>query len=177
MPDFPGALAPTCRDEFYNYEWFASELIAQGLLTSQASITWPAANRAMYFPFVVGAPFLVAKVAWENAATVNGNTDMGIYDAAFNKIVSAGSTAQAGANAAQVVDITDTTLLPGRYWMALASSSGTATYFGWSFSAAGLAGACGILQQASAMALPASATPAAMASTVIPLIHVKGRVL
>lgn len=93
------------------------------------STTWPALNRAQFVPFLVLAPFTVRQVFWVNGATVNGNVDLGVYrENGGSPLVSAGSTVQSGVSVIQSVDVTDTLLAPGAYYMALTSSSGTATF-------------------------------------------------
>jgi hypothetical protein len=97
------------------------------------------------------------------------NIDCGIYADAGRKpgarLVSTGSTAQGTASQVQFVDVTDTTLAPGLYWLALACSSSSATFFRTSLGAA--ANALHMFQQTSALALPATATPAEGGSSMI----------
>lgn len=83
-------------------------------------------------PFVVWEPFTVKRLALYNGATVNGNFDIGVYSGdQSTKLVSTGSTAQSGASAYQGVNVTVTTLAPGNYWVAYATSSTTQTIFRW----------------------------------------------
>lgn len=134
-----------------------------------ASGAWPAANLAIYIPFVLSRPTVVRRIGWFNGATASGNVDAGIYDYAKARVVSTGSTAQAGVSAVQSVDIADTALAPGQYWMGLALSSATGTVFRtagtnmlwWAF---------GLQQQASALPLPATATFAIPANAFLPLM-------
>lgn len=177
MGDFPGVGFWPARDVIGP----GSAVIGLGdrlVLTTAvpASGAWPAANRAIYIPIVIGNWFTAKKIVVENAGTVNGNVDAGIYDQAGNRIVSIGTTAQTGTNVPQELDITDTTLAPGRYYLAMASSSGTATYFRWA-PAVALCSAFGMLQQATAFALPAAATFAACTAAYIPDIYIMGRTL
>jgi hypothetical protein len=130
---------------------------------------WPAADRALYIPFIIEAPVPVTQIAWENGATLNGNVDVGIYDLAGKRLVSLGSTAQAGASVVQVGDITDTPLNQGVYYMAMASSSATATFARVQPGSIGVR-AGGGLQQATAFPLPSSATFAAVASSFLPML-------
>jgi hypothetical protein len=136
--------------------------------TSVGTAAWPAANRAIYVPFVVEAPVTVVQVAWENGATLNGNVDVGIYDLAGTRLVSLGSTAQAGASVAQAGDITDRPLNPGVYYMAMASSSATATFARVSPTIVGVR-AGGVLQQDTAFALPTTATFAVATASFLPM--------
>lgn len=138
------------------------------------SRAWPAANRALYIPFIVGVTFVAVQMFVVNGATVSGNIDVGIYDGSGNRLVSKGSTAQAGVSSQQAFDITDTVLLPGRYYMGVAMDNATGTLIAWG-PVAGLAGSMGCLQQATAFALPATATFAAMASAFIPGVGIHSR--
>lgn len=178
MPDFPGVAAPPASDVISAATPVNS--IGDRLIVANVGgavpQTFPAANRAVFTPFIVGQLFRATVIAVDNGGTVNGNCDVGIYDAAGNRRVSKGSTAQTGASGTQSFDITDTDLEPGRYYIALASSSGTATFYGWA-PAIGLCSAYGILQMASAFALPATATYAACTAAFIPGVRVQGRTL
>jgi hypothetical protein len=131
---------------------------------------WPAANRALYVPFVLDVPALISKMGWENGATVNGNVDVGVLDAAGRKVASSGSVAQAGASVYQAVSLLAAVWLdPGQYWLAMASSSATGTFRNMPLTAA-YAQACGVQQQATALPLPSVATFANPASSYVPLI-------
>jgi hypothetical protein len=81
------------------------------------------------FPVFVEERITLVKAFVMNGATISGNFDIGIYDDGFNLIVSTGSTAQAGANTVQEVDIADFTLDAGAYHLGFALDSATATYF------------------------------------------------
>jgi len=104
-----------------------------GLVGAPVSTVWPGATGgvAMYVPFRIAQAVRAAGFWWMNGATVNGNTDCGIYDSAGTKIVSVGATAQAGTNAIQQVALGTAIILPGGrvYYLALFSTSATATYF------------------------------------------------
>lgn len=124
----------------------------------------PGALLALYYPVLVPRAITVYQAAWLNGATVAGNVDVGVYDEAGNRMVSTGSTLMAGASVPQTVDIADTLLSPGLYYMAFVSDSATAT-FQRGFVPSQLARACGMRQQTlGAMPLPQTATFAANAS-------------
>jgi hypothetical protein len=125
--------------------------------------TWPTTDLGFYHPVYVPTTCTARRVWWANGATVNAsyNVDVGIYADNGRRpgalIVSAGSTAQGTANQVQFVDVTDTTLAPGLYWIAVACSSTSATIFRIN---PGLARAPGLyFTEASAVPLPATATP------------------
>lgn len=138
---------------------------------------WPAANRAIYIPFQVYGPLVAYKLSVFNGATVSGNIDIGIYDGPGNRLVSAGSTAMSGGSVLQSVDITDTTLYPGNYYMALAVDNTTATFIRLTGSVLQFFGAAGVYSQSTAFALPATATFAACLNAYVPIIVIHTRVL
>jgi len=78
---------------------------------------WFAINCPMAVPFAINTPVIAYQLGWVNGTSIGGNVDVGIYDTAWNRIVSTGSTAVSGTGLqAQYVNITDTALLPGRYY-------------------------------------------------------------
>jgi hypothetical protein len=136
---------------------------AVDIFTSQ---TWVTANKALFIPFVLNDPVTVTKLWTANGATASGNLDVGIYAPDGTLIVSTGATAQSGTSTIQAVNITDTLVGRGAFYLALSHSSTAGTYqmismagvFGAS---APISGAMGILEMAAAHALPAAATFAA----------------
>lgn len=137
----------------------------------QSAGSWPTANLAVFVPVVVGTHITVYQLGWQNAGTLSGNVDAGIYDKSRTKLVSTGSTAQAGANAFQLVDIADTVLPRGVYYLALAVDNLTAQFMfpGGSFQAGNYRG-CGCGEQASAFPLPGTATITGINSNRVPVV-------
>lgn len=142
-----------------------------------ASAAWPAANRALYMPLYIESPGVVAKLWWLNGATASGNVDIGLYNADYTKIVSAGSTAQGTINVLQEVDIADVTLARGTYYIGMASDDATATFYRLTPSNLLVAEAAGQLQQSSAFPLPSPAVPVATASVYVPYCGIAFRTL
>lgn len=146
-----------------------------------SSTAWPAANRAIAYPFVLTNTATVLKMWVHNGATVNGNFDIGIYDEDWVRKVSSGSTAQAGTSVLQEVDVANTALSAGRYYMALCFDGTTATTQASSISAGlGVSGlkALGWAQQAvGAVTLPDPFVPAVVASNYCPLFGASLRTL
>ena len=135
-----------------------------GTGTSQmASGSYAATDAAFYHPVVVPVTCVVRRMWWANGSTVSAsyNIDVGIYADAGRKpgrrLVSTGSTAQGTASVVQFVDVTDTVLPPGLYWLGMACSSSVATFFRQNTSQA--VNALLIFQQSSALPLPSTATP------------------
>lgn len=105
-------------------EFSANTLYGEG--AAAAATSWPTANKPMALPFVVRVPFVVTKLGWVNGSSVTTNFDMGVYDASFNRLVSCGSTSRTGASVWQFVDVTDTALSVGMYYLAAVSDANTA---------------------------------------------------
>lgn len=145
-----------------------------GNVGALASTAWPSAQLALYVPFRVAQNVRVAGFFWMNGATVNGNTDCGIYDFGGAKLTSSGATAQAGANAIQSVALGAAVTLPfGVFYLALLSTSATATYFTGPNLVAEEARHIGIADQASAgTALPANFTLSTPGTGGIPLFGI-----
>jgi hypothetical protein len=144
-----------------------------------SSGTWPAANRAIFVPLAVPIPILVAQLwAYNGADGTTGNVDIGIYgtdgSASAVKLVSTGSTARSGANVLQVIDVTDTLIGPGLYYLALACDSATAAFFKGAIGTQACR-ASGMFQMANAFALPAAATLAAVANSYLPVFGLTTR--
>ena len=144
-----------------------------GALGASASATYPTANLAMFFPFRVFNPngIVIVKLVVSNGASILGNIDVGIYDASGTKLVSSGSTAQAGISALQEFDIADTTLGPGVFYLAVAMNNTTGTLTRNSLFVK-QSRMLGCLQMATAFPLPATATFAT--STNGYLVHMMG---
>ena len=124
-------------------------------------------------------PLVIVKLFILNGATVNAanNIDLGIYSEDGTRLVSSGSTAQGSANTLQEFDITDTLIGPGKFYLAQACDTTAATFWQFPLNAVWHAKAVGIKEQATAFALPASATFATFARSWIPAIGATTRVV
>jgi len=141
-----------------------------------ASIAWPTGNLAMYYPFRIPYAVTVTGIQILNGASVSGNVDVGIYSAEGTRIASSGSTAQAGASSIQTIALTSTILAPGQYYIALAFDNSTGTTAITALATFQFARAYGVLKQATAFPLPATAVFAACTTTTdrqIPMIGVQ----
>lgn len=140
-------------------------------LTLSAGGTWPAANRALYCPVEVSTACTAYQMAIQ-IAVQSGNLDIGIYDELGNRLVHSASTAVAAAGV-QVVNITDTVLNPGVYFLALNVDNTTASVFRNGTTTALTLNSWGLQQQAvGAVTLPDPATFANPASAYVPAIYV-----
>lgn len=140
-----------------------------------AGSAWPSANLAIYIPFRVTRAFTFNSIAI-CIGSAAGNLDAGVYNADGTKIVSTGSTA-VGANV-NTISVTSTTLGPGLYYFALACSSTSCQPMCYAFTStakAGIIRALGVSQQASALPLPATMTPAANTGSIIPVMGITNR--
>lgn len=136
-----------------------------------AAAAWPAANLALYIPFIVEQTVTAYKMAFEVGAQA-GNYDIGLYSEAGDRLVSTGSTAVPAAGLA-VADIADTVLGPGVYFMAINMSTITTLTIERATGTLNLLQAAGMLQQAvGAVTLPNPATFALVAQTYVPGVSV-----
>jgi hypothetical protein len=144
---------------------------AGALLTTT---NWGTANLACYVPFSLPFFYPVTRVWWYNGSAVSGNVDFGIYSAKGTRIYSTGAIAQAGTTVMQFVTPTAFVLCPGQYFFAisLSSSTGRIVSVPSTFSLT-QSRYSGLMEQASAHPLPATATFATIATVaVMPLMGV-----
>ena len=108
----PLVLQPTLPDTSYRpgeiaINSWSMQSLGVPLVTSQSvptSNNYVTPNLAVFVPFWVPEPVVITKMGWGNGTAVAGNIDVGISDESGNRLVSAGSTAQSGTSALQVVD-------------------------------------------------------------------------
>lgn len=173
MPDFPVAHSVNnLIISSASTQSLGHALSAMGVIAG--TIAWPTANKAIFVPVTIYDAVTIVKMYVINGNPVSGNIDVGIYDVGGARLVSAGSTAQAGTDVVQEFNITDTTLNPGLYYLACALDNGTGRVSRWNPSAA-LGRALGVAEQTTAFALPSSATFAALSSSYIPAIFATPR--
>lgn len=158
----------------FGYECLGLDLLY--IITGLSSGVWTA-NLATYIPLIAVEPVLVSQFFWFNGATVDGNTDVGIYtEDGVTKLGSAGSTLNSGTSQIQVVNVSDFVLPANRrFWLALACDSATQTYWR-NATAAVRQDYVGVKQQTSAWSsgLPSSATFAAPSVATLPLFGFTG---
>lgn len=144
---------------------FSRESAAMSLLAtgSMSSATYPATNRAYYYPIYLPTAVTVYKLWWANGATAStNNIQVGVYladgseFAPGTRVIAGTSTLASGANALQFDDITNTALGPGRYWLAIWCNGTTTTLFRQNIRYA----PC-YTEDSLAGGLPATATPGA----------------
>lgn len=139
-----------------------------GTATPGLSTAW-VANLAVFVPFTLYQASVVYEWFWANGAlTTAHNVDFGIYDTAFNRLTSLGSTA-GGTTATAFVNtstFTDYTLGAGTYYMAMADDS--TRNIRCSADVAGLYQAAGVVEQTTAFPLPNPASPVAYTRAFLP---------
>jgi hypothetical protein len=142
---------------------WAWEARAQGLMSGGfglqgvASAAYPTANRALLIPFTPTRDMRPALWYWHNGATVSGNVEVGVWDAALQKVASSGSVAQAGVNAFQSVAAAGGTVIKGGRtgYLVVCVDNTTATLFRLAPSGTLLNG-LGVLMLATSLPLPTS---------------------
>lgn len=95
------------------------------------SYAWPAANRALFVPFRLSHPETVFKLACGAGALTAGNFDIGVYSPSGARLVSTGSTPKSAASTKLIVDVADTPLGPGMYYLAMSVDTASAAYVGY----------------------------------------------
>lgn len=144
---FPLLAISTMKDGFFS-----------AAATWGSSSAWGTANRAVYIPVRVTRACVVRKLGASVTATATGNIDIGIYSQSGTRLVSTGSTAKT-TSTVQVIDITDTTLTPGLYYLALNNDTTTDTFAVTSDQTAPVVTARGVLtEEVGAVTLPSTAT-------------------
>jgi hypothetical protein len=100
-------------------------MISRFFMGPPSAAAWPAANRALYLPFLIEQPCVCTQL-WFYMGAQAGNYDMGIYDATKKRLVSMGSTTvPANTNSMALANIADTALSPGHYWLGIVMSTVT----------------------------------------------------
>jgi len=176
-PPMPGRSGEVCITP-WSYQSLGVPLAATGQ-SAPVSANWIAVSVGVFVPFTVPESFTATKMFWQNGTAVAGNIDVGIFLEDGTRVVSAGSTAQATISVIQTVDITDTVLARGRYYMGMTSDTSGITQKVYA-----LAGAAGIYQSmgmlkdtACAPPLSTSANPATFVAydlAFIPTFGVQG---
>ena len=107
-----------------------------------SSKTWLGANVTILYPVWIPVRTPARRVWWVNGATVSGTAGVGLYSSDSQGAPSvlrwSQTAAQATINVVQFTSIaTPDVVPPGLWWLALASTSATATFFGTGFTQEG----------------------------------------
>lgn len=87
---------------------------------------WDSANDPVAYPFVLREAMIVQKLGWVNGSSAGGGVDVGIYSQAWARLVSTGAQTGSGNTAWQWIDVTDTPLAAGRYYLVCSRDNVTA---------------------------------------------------
>lgn len=163
----------------------SAEVLGHQLLGNGGTVpfsgAWPTANKAFFIPFRLRYPMLAQKLLLQVGAAANGNMDAGLFDGETLDVGPAlarsGAIAQASAHAKQALDITDVELLAEHdYYFAVSLSSTSGTLHMVGVPPLGVMKGYGVRQQLSAHPLPATPTPADLATNVsVPFFGIAGR--
>lgn len=151
----------------HRYAW-GIDIAAYGSLGTSTTAAWPTANLALFIPLTLPSTFTVKQMFYTRGATGGGNIDIGIYSETGTRLVSTGSTATAGVAGITTIDVTDTTLARGRYYLAFAHDGTTATFRRYTTTAATWLAVAGGAQMAAAFPLPTTVTLALQTTNYIP---------
>jgi hypothetical protein len=133
-----------------------------------ATQTYPAANRAIYVPIIFPYPAQLYSMSMI-ATNATGNWDIGLYDG-YTKLLMASKGSTAMASGIKTLTFSpEIRVEPGRLYYAGVSLSSTSGSIVRSNPGIPACVAAGMGQEASALPLPASMTPAIVASTYVPL--------
>jgi hypothetical protein len=144
--------------------------IGRGIATvSPASAAWSAANRALFVPFRVTEVVVAYQMLFGCGTTGGGNADLGIYNSEYDRLVRA--SAARSASSEVIVNITDTLLLPGMYFMAMAVD-GTTNIVSYAGTNAEICHLLGVRMQESAYTLPDPMVPVRTTATQVPYMGI-----
>jgi hypothetical protein len=136
--------------------------LAASAAAAPAAAVWPTANLAIAYPFRVTEDSTAYKLWYGGSTAASGNIDVAIYDSAFSKVISTGT--QVHAAATTVIDVANTALTAGVYYLAVSIDNTTAQLQRYATALRGF----GMVQMAAAFVLPTTFVPAAIANVYVP---------
>lgn len=155
---------------------FMYDLMAHKSGSLPASAAFSAANRCYYFPFQIEQPDIINKFWWANGATVGTDTiQCAVYRDDYTQLLLGASVTSAGANDVQFDDVTNTLIVPGRYYFALSCSGTTATFLRTAPATLSWTISVGVYQQATAKPPPNPMVPVQITNGYIPLCGIQFR--
>lgn len=169
MSDFPASPLMLHSFSTYHAEAAGCDSIFH-TQTTPTSSAWPVANKALFVPFALRTTFPIKRFWWLNGATAAGSVDVAIYTMGGARLLSVGGVAQSGTNVIQSSAPTagpPWTLAPGAYYLAIAASLATTTFFTNAGGSMNLSEAkmMGFAEQTTAYPLPDPATLASISTT------------
>lgn len=142
-----------------------------------SSGAWPVANtKGLFVPFTIIEPHTYTQMNWLNGATAAGSLEAGIYDSTGAMLRITAQTAQGTINTVQVAALSSTlTIGPGTYWLALATTLATSTFFKITGSTQSWRSRSCYQATITAGILPANVTYTAYTAAYVPLVGVSER--
>lgn len=175
MPLYPRSVSEPL-ESISNFDLYHGSGGLTQLGASFASATWVSANRAYACPLYLADDVIALKLWHANGAAVSGNICVAVYNEAWVRVVTSGSTAQAGTSTVQSFDVTDTPLRAGRYYIAAVLDNTTGTSLMWG-SGGVEARSMGMVVQDTAFPLPDPFVAAQIAGFAVPLMGISCRAL
>jgi hypothetical protein len=148
---------------------------------SVVSTTWPSANDPVALAFRLSAGATVDQLGILHGSSAGGNFDLGIYDAAWVRLVSTGSTAAVTNNTWQFVNVTDTPLAALKTYYLVGVRDNVTANRQRAYGVSGTAGGCALVgmqdSATDAFPLPNPLTnmAAAAVAAVVPVMAVAMR--
>jgi hypothetical protein len=163
-------------------EFGVANLVAS--TASTGSTLWPSANKPIAIPFRVFIGMTVYQLGWINGSgTMTDSFDIGVYDASWARKVAGGGTARSGVSTIQWVDVTDTFLQVGKYYLVGSANGVTAGQFtdymsasGWTAAANATLGFFDSATNAYPLPDPLTNMVACATFTAIPMMQIAARV-
>lgn len=133
--------------------------ITAAVLNAVTASVWGAANKAYYYPFTLYDWATVYQFLLFVGSSSAGNVDIGIFDSQGNKVISTGSTAMsATANTIQEINVTDTVLAPGEYFIGVSRDTTSGNVMATGVADELALSQFAVYEEASAFPLPTTAT-------------------
>lgn len=145
--------------------------VAGGGAVLNTSGAWTTSNVAVFTPVRIYRTVTIKRMHLYNGAVASGNFDIGIYDSDSEgkprtRLTSSGSTAHSGTSAMQTVNVSDVTLSPGLYYVAVNFDNTTAEVRRINAITVADGLLFGMYQQSvGVVTLPATATPVVISAT------------
>jgi hypothetical protein len=128
-----------------------------GVLGGDSAAVWPLANLALFVPITLDEAVTI-KCLFVVCLGASGNVDVGIYDEDGKRLASSGSTAVPATQQCLSLNIADTLLAAGRYYLAVACDSTVPGIRHWGPLGAGANQFFGVREVTASFPLPATVT-------------------
>lgn len=139
---------------------------SMGITAPIASSAWVGSGVGLFIPFELSNPVVVTG-GFYYAQSGTATVDIGVYRSNGTRIVSKGPTTMAAGF--QALDLTDTLVFPGRYYIGFSSSLLSASFMRANLPAP-IPAALGVKQAASVSTLPATASWSDTTATFVPAV-------